>query len=258
MEHPLQPYDFPPARPHGAITEVLPDVFTVTGTMRFPLPIDLLVSRVMTVVRDGGSLALINTCRLDEAGLAALDALGKVEHVVRLAAFHGSDDPFYQHRYGATVWAPRGQVYAKGFDPSPPADKAYFRADREMDVDGDLPLKGRLYVFRSVPGGESILVLDREGGIAISGDALQNWAPDPYMNWLGRLALRMMGFFRPCNVGQGWLKQMKPSADELRGVLDLQFEHVIPCHGAPVIGGAREKYRPAITAAAEWAARVRR
>src|SRR5262245_30354002 len=94
-------YTFPPAWPHGALTEVFPDVFVVTGSMRFPLPlVPVFASRTMTILRDGGSLALVNTVRLDDPGLAALDALGKVEHVIRLAGFHGSDDPFYKDRYG--------------------------------------------------------------------------------------------------------------------------------------------------------------
>jgi hypothetical protein len=250
-------YAFPPARPHGTLTEVLPDVFHVTGTMRFPGPVPVLSSRAMTVVRDGGKLTLINTVRLDDTGLAALDALGKVEHVVRLAGFHGSDDPFYKDRYGATVWAVAKQPYAKGFSLAPKPEAIYFRADREMDGSGELPVAGKLHVFASCAVGEGVLLLDRHGGILVAGDVLQNWSPDPYFNFLGRTAFRFMGFFVPYNVGPGWLKQTKPDPAELRALLDLPFEHVLPSHGTPVIGGAREKYRPAITAAAEWAASAR-
>jgi hypothetical protein len=250
-------YTFPSARPHGVLTELFPDVFFVTGTMRFSqAPVQL--SRNMVVVRQGGALTLINTLRLDDAGLAALEKLGRVEHVVRLAGFHGSDDPFYKERYGATVWAVKGHAYARGFSIAPKPEAIYFRADRTMEPGSELPVPGRLFAFESCPCGEGILVLDREGGIAIPGDALQNWvAPDPYFNWLGRWSMRAMGFFRPHNVGPGWLKQIKPDPAELRAVLDLPFEHVLPAHGEPVRGNAREKYRPALTAAAEWSARAR-
>ena len=48
----------------------------------------------MAIVRDGGSLTLINTVRLDEAGLEAMDALGAVGDIVMLGASHGRDDAF--------------------------------------------------------------------------------------------------------------------------------------------------------------------
>src|SRR5687768_17538536 len=123
---PLVTPPFLPAWPHGALVEVFPDVFFATGSIRFPGPIPVFGSRNMTVVRDGTSLTLINTVRLDDAGLAALDALGRVENVVRLAGFHGSDDAFYKDRYGATVWAVPGHVYARGFDLKPPPEACYF------------------------------------------------------------------------------------------------------------------------------------
>ncbi|MCA9490663.1 MAG: hypothetical protein KC621_12115 [Myxococcales bacterium] len=248
------PYVFPEARPHGAISEPFPDVFFVTGTIRMPGPITVTCSRNMVVVRQGGELVLINTVRLDEQGLQALDALGKVAHVLRIAGFHGSDDPFYKDRYGAKVWSVKGSAYTRGFALRPPDDAAYFQPDAWMDETTTLPLAGRLYRFASVPNGEGLIVLDREGGIAVSGDALQNWATaDAYFNWLGRTSMRLMGFLRAHNVGPGWLKQTKPDPAELRGMLELPFEHVLPAHGSPVIGNARERYRPAIEAAARWA-----
>jgi len=92
---------FPPAQPHGALREVFPDVFFVTGTAGLPGPLPVRFSRNMTVVRAGERLTLINSVRLSEEGLRALDALGKVTDVLRLAGFHGMDDPFYKDRYGA-------------------------------------------------------------------------------------------------------------------------------------------------------------
>ena len=67
----------PPALPHGAIREVLPGIHFVTGTVRMTTP-PIGFSRNMTIVREGERLVLVNCVRLDEAGLAALDALGKV------------------------------------------------------------------------------------------------------------------------------------------------------------------------------------
>jgi hypothetical protein len=58
--------------------------------------------------------------------------------------------------------------------------------------------------------------------------------------------MKRFGFFKPYNVGPGWLRFASPSADDVRSILQLDFEHVLPGHGDAVIGGAKEKYRPAI------------
>jgi len=93
---------FPPALSHGAIEEVFPDVFFVSGAMETVLQeIDWKFSRNMVVVRDGERLIIVNSVRLGEEGLAELDKLGRVTDVVRLGSLHGRDDPFYVDRYSA-------------------------------------------------------------------------------------------------------------------------------------------------------------
>jgi hypothetical protein len=162
----------PPAYPHGELREVFPDVFFVMGTLSMPGPIPVRFSRNMTVIREGNRLVLVNSVRLSEDGLRQLDRLGKVTDVVRLAAFHGMDDPFYKERYGAKTWTVKGQRYMTGFkmDATP-----YHVADHEMHDAGELPLSGsKLYVIGSTPA-EGLLLLERSGGILISGDSLQNW-----------------------------------------------------------------------------------
>ena len=247
------PRAFPRALPHGPLREVLPDTFFVTGSVGMPGPVPVRFSRNMTVLREGNRLVLVNTVRLDDAGLAALDALGRVTDVVRLAGFHGMDDPFYADRYGAKVWAVRGQRYLAGWKES---TETYFTPHVEMDAGTDLPVAGaRLHVFAgSWP--EGLLVVDRAGGVAIAGDSLQHWhAPDEFFNWPGRVMMRQFGFLKPHNVGPGWLRRAKPSREHLRAVLELPFDNVLPSHGAPTIGGAREAYRPAIDLATKETAR---
>ncbi|MFZ5476780.1 MAG: hypothetical protein ACOZNI_08405 [Myxococcota bacterium] len=243
----MKPRPHPPAHPHGALREVLPGVWFVTGTVA--MAPGMRFSRNMTVVRDGERLVVINSVRLSEEGLKGLDALGKVTDVIRLAGFHGSDDAFYKERYGAKVWAIAGQRYTAGFDPDVP--EVYFEADVAIDASTPLPLPdATIYLFGTKPP-EGMLLLAREGGVVVSGDCLQHWAAtDPYFSVLGTLMMKAMGFIRPHNVGPGWLKQAKPAAAELRGVLDLPFQHVLPAHGEPVLGDARTSYRPALERAA--------
>src|SRR5262245_30842796 len=108
-------YEPSPAWPHGSLRELFPDLFFVIGTNKVHhAGVDLQTSRTMLVVREAGVLTLINTVRLDPSGLEALEALGKVQHVLRLGAFHGRDDPFYRDRYGAQLWALPGSSHADG------------------------------------------------------------------------------------------------------------------------------------------------
>ena len=133
--------DFVPVMPHGDLAEVFPDIFFVTGTTRPKFgDQQWQFSRNMTVVRDGEALTLINTVRLDDAGLSALDALGTVANVVKIGAFHGYDDPFYLDRYKqAKRWALPGMQHETG------------RAtDIELVVGGDMPFSAcSLFVFET-------------------------------------------------------------------------------------------------------------
>lgn len=252
MDSAVSDTQFPAVCPHGQLEELFPDVFFVMGSVKMAGPLPVRFSRNMTVIRQGEALTLVNSMRLDDAGLAALDQLGKVEHVIRIAGFHGMDDPFYKHRYGAKVWAVKGHVYAKGFKAveTKPAD-GYFHPDVEMDAGTELPIADATLIPFTCRGGESLLRLDREGGILISGYALQNWSEaDRYFNWVAAVMMRLMGFIKPHNVGPGWLEMAEPKREEIAALLDLDFQHVLPVHGAPVIGGAKEKYRPSIEKAA--------
>lgn len=240
------------ALPHGELVEVFPDLYRVTGTATLPSPPMMRFSRNMVVVRSGGSLTLVNSVRLDEPGLRELEALGAVEHVLRLAGFHGRDDAFYKQRYGATVYAPRGQVYRRGFETE---GEPYFEADIALDAESELPIPGaRLHLIGGAEPPEAVLLLPQHGGVLVSGDALQNWAtPDRYFSLLARVAMRFMGFIKPHNVGPAWRKVATPSRAGLLALLELPFDHVVPSHGEPVIGNARALYRPALENAAAQA-----
>ena len=240
----IAPRPHPPALPHGEIREVLPGVHFVTGTVAMPTPIPIRFGRNMTIFREGDRVVLVNTVRLDDVGLAALDALGKVTDVIRLAGNHGSDDPFYRERYGAKVWVVKGQRYTAGFDTN--AKDVYLEPDVEADEATELPVAGaRLIVLHGAPP-EGLLFVDRQGGTIVSGDCLQHWVRDERASLLGRVMLRLGGFMRPYNVGPAWLKQTKPPKDDLKKILDREFENVLTAHGSEVIGGAREHYRAAI------------
>lgn len=243
----LVPRPFPAAQPHGALREILPGLYFVTGTVGVGPGVRF--SRNMMIVREGERLVIVNSVRLNDAGLAELERLGKVTDVVRVAGFHGMDDPFYRDRYGATVWALAGQRYVAGFDMSAP--DVYFEADRYVTPADSLPIAGaRLFSFGTATPEGAVLVPYGNGTLLV-GDALQNWGTtNPYFSLLGKVMMKAMGFIKPYNIGPGWLKAARPSGAQLRSVLELPFENVLPSHGDPVLGEARSRYRPRIEAIA--------
>lgn len=239
------PSKLPPALPHGPLEQVLPGLYFVTGTMAMAGPMPVSFSRNMTVIVEDDRLILVNTVRLDEAGLAALDALGRVTDVIRIAGFHGRDDGFYRQHYGARVWAMKGHRYTSGLNAK--ATKTYLEPDVYIGDDTRLPIAdATLYRIESDPP-EGLLLLARDKGVAIAGDALQNWdAPDQYFSFFGKTMMRFMGFIKPCNVGPGWYKNARPPLEQVRGLLALEFDSLLPAHGKAVIGGAKARFRPAI------------
>ena len=236
--------------PHGLLEQVFDDIWLVRGGWPMPVPFKPRISRSMTVVRDAetGNLTLINSMRLSEQGLAHLESLGPIKHVIRLASMHGADDGFYRQRYSARVWALRGTVYSRGLTADVDEDSSYFEPDEWYDVTTPLPSTGaEVHVMDSPKLREASILLPRDGGILLSGDFFHNTPrPDEHTNTVAAVAMRAFGLTRPCNLGVGWVMMCKPSAKDLRGLLDISFEHVLPIHGLPVIGGAKDHYRPAI------------
>jgi len=190
-------------------------------------------SRNMTVVREDDQLTIVNSVRLDDQGLAALEALGNVVNVVRIGDMHGVDDPFYVNRYGATFWSLPGMRIQDNLN-----------VDKELIVGGEMPCGDcSLFVFKTTRRPEGILHLDREGGIMIACDSLQNWVePDEYFVDKTVETMREMGFFAPANLGLAWLHESEPQADDFVRLKKVPFRHALCGHGSPLRDTARENY----------------
>ncbi len=225
---------FPPALQHGNIEEIFPDVFFVSGAMETVLQdMDWKFSRNMTVVRDGERLIIVNSVRLNDAGLAALERLGQVTDVVRLGSLHGRDDPFYVDRYGAEYWAMSDMQHETGL-----------MATRTLTPDGPLPISdASLFAFHTTRIPEGILRIDRAGGILIACDALQNWlTPDEYFSDTSRELMQQMGFFTPANLGPVWVQRATPAGDDFARLKALSFKHALCGHGEPLRDTAHEDF----------------
>ena len=222
------------AMPHGSITQVFPDVFFVTGSMSNEFfGSTWQFSRNMTIVREGDKLSIINSVRLDEKGLAELDALGKVVNVVRIGDMHGVDDPFYVQRYGAAYWSLPGMTVPDGI-----------QVRKVLTPGGEMPFANcTLFEFKTCKRPEAILRLDREGGIMIACDSLQNWVePDEFCLDETVANMRGMGFFTAANLGPAWMHESAPQAEDFKRLKLIPFKHALCGHGVPLRDTAQQAY----------------
>ncbi|MHA6263296.1 hypothetical protein ACXYMO_08850 [Arenibacterium sp. CAU 1754] len=196
------------------------------------MDMDWQFSRNMTVVRDGDDLTLFNAVRLSKDGLKQLEQLGKIANVVQLGGLHGVDDAFYRDTYGATYWA------------QPGAGQEGVPVDRELVVGGDLPVSGaELFTFRTTKVPECIFRLDRDGGVLIACDALQNYLePDEFFSEQSAQVMTEMGFFTPANVGPVWMQAAEPGGEDFKRLSGMSFKHAFCGHGAPVMDTASQEY----------------
>jgi hypothetical protein len=230
---------FQPVMPHGSLNELLTDTFFVTGTSRPTfMGRTWQFSRNMVVLRRGRELTIVNSVRLDDAGLTALSALGEVRHVIRIGAFHGMDDALYVSRFDATLWGLAGT-------PHDPAIAAKARTLSETDA----PLETKVFSFESIDAPEAILLLPEHGGSAVSCDSLQNWAAaDEYFDAESAHKMRELGFIQPCNIGPGWRMATRPASSDFERLAKLQFANLLPAHGTPILGDASAAFAPALRA----------
>ena len=219
---------------HGKIKEILEDVFFVTGTMKNEFFGSMWqFSRNMTIVRENNNLTIFNSVKLNEEGLKDLDRLGKVINVVRLGDMHGIDDPFYIQRYNAKFWALPDMTIQKNL-----------KIDYPLLEGGEMPLKNcSLFKFSTVKRPECILRLDRDGGIMIACDSLQNWVePDEFFDESTVKTMKEMDFFKPANLGPAWMHESQPKASDFIRLKELHFKHALCGHGAPKLVDAQQAF----------------
>ncbi|MCP4444455.1 MAG: hypothetical protein GY811_03810 [Myxococcales bacterium] len=161
--------------------------------------------RVMAILRHEDELTLINAVRLDEAGEKALDALGRVKHLVCIGG-HEMDNAYYAERYGTKLWALEGVGHARGL-----------QTDNIFDESTELPIPGlRAVVFKHTKQPTAALLLERGDGVFFTCDCVQNWLNTERCSPTAKVAMRLMGFIKPAQTGPPWRKAMTPSGGSLR------------------------------------------
>ena len=221
---------YPAAYPHDPIEEVFKDVFFVHGSIK--IGPGMRMNRNMLIVRQDGELTLINPVRLSAIGLAQLEALGSVRHVIRLGDFHGLDDPFYVDTYGATFWCQAGQETYKT-----PVPDSLIEKDRVSPVQNS-----EFFLFDTALFPEAALLL-KEHRLLITTDSVQHLTGWRYTTFFTRVVLRLLGFKLGLLIGKPWLKRVTPKGGSLKGdfdkLLQLDFDHLVSAHGTVLRGGAR-------------------
>lgn len=224
---------YSPAWDHSDLKEVFPNIFFVMGTNKTHYAgMDLQHSRNMTIVRNDNKLTLINTVKLTDKGLEALDALGKVENIVRIGAFHGRDDAFYQQRYHAKLWALQNMK-----------DENNASIDVELIPGGLMPFPNcSLFVFETSTHPEGILHIAQEGGILVTCDSIKNWlyADQFFSAETGKL-YEKQGFFGPASISNVWQQATQVKASDFTRLKSLSFRHLISAHGEPILNDAYEQ-----------------
>ena len=229
---------FPPPQPHDPIQALTDRLYVVRGAMRMnPF---LRISRNMVVIRHGDELTLVNPIRLNSEGEKALGDLGVVKHILRLGAFHGIDDPWYKHRFGAELWRQSGGTPY----PEPPPDQP-------LEQGAALPFPdAELFRFNGIAQPEAALLLHDAPGILLTCDAIQHYGDYTHNNLMARLAMPFIGFPKTTVLGPFWLKMATPGDGSLRGefdrLLELDFDALIAAHGTYLPSGAKAAVRRAV------------
>jgi hypothetical protein len=223
---------YSPVWPHSEIKEIFPDIFFVTGTnITHHDNAKLQHSRNMVIIRDNGKLSLINTVRLDDKGLACLDALGEVTNVVRIGAFHGRDDVFYLGRYGAKLWALEGIIHENNRN-----------TDVYLTSNGQMPIPNcSVFIFETSRFPEAILHISQQNGILITCDSIKNWlAPDQFFSTETAKLYQEQGFFGAASISNVWKQACNVNSSDFRRLKTLEFRHLLSAHGAPLLNNADE------------------
>jgi hypothetical protein len=229
---------YAPILPHDSIEEIFPDIFMVRGSVQ--LNPFVRITRNMAVIRHDGELTLIDPIRLDASNEEQLLTLGEVKRILRLGPMHGIDDRYYIDRFGVEIWAPgTSEQYP---EPAP---------DRILTASSPLPFPdARLFCFEGTSQKEAALLIDRDGGLLLTCDAIQHYGDYRHNNWLARIMMPFIGFPKTTLVGPIWLKLMTPEGasleSEFRRLSELKFEHLLSAHGSLLRNGARAAVAAAV------------
>ena len=127
-----------------------------------------------------------------------------------------------------------------------------------LTADGALPFgRARLFTFEGALQPEGAILLEGEGGLLITCDAIQHYGDYSYNNLPARLMMPFIGFPKTTLVGPIWLKMLTPEGGSLKGtferLLELEFDRLLAAHGTLLESGAHAAVKAAIDKAFDGA-----
>jgi hypothetical protein len=223
--------------PHGQLESLAPNLWQVRGSMSFP------IRRNMTVYRlADGTLLLYSVVAMDEAGMKALEALGRPAVMVVPHSQHCMDAGFYRKRY------PDLRVAC-------PAEGKK-RVEERCKVDGTpeeilTPLGIKVHPVTGVRMGEFALEVDIPGGKAlITNDVLAGPTPGEKIPLLLKLTGPPSG--HTLGIARMFRVYMLRNKVEVRHWLHLMAENpalklITTSHAPPVTADCGTVLRDAAT-----------
>jgi hypothetical protein len=225
---------YPPAYPHDELKALYPGVYLLHGSIK--MGPGMRMNRNMIVLKNGNDLVLINPVRMSPHGLASLDELGDVKHILRLGDFHGLDDGFYLDRYKCEFWAQNGQDTYK----LPTASTIITATSMPPFPDS------QFFIFESAKFPEAALLL-KQHKLLITTDSVQYHADWSYFTWFTKQAFKLLGFKTGINIGLPWLKRVRTKGSsmkpEFERLLLLDFDSLVAAHGLLLETGAKDALR---------------
>lgn len=212
--------------PHGSLTKLAENLYTVTGRLRMPL--GETTRRMTVVVLSGGRLAIYSAIALSEPEMQKLEALGKPSYLIVPSAIHRLDVAAWRERYPeAVVLAPKGSRGKVGEVVSVDASSG----------DLDDPCARLLPVPGTDEAEFAMLVETDSGKTLVVNDLIFNL---PEIPGLAGLGLRLLGFGpgRP-SMPKLIQKKLVKDREALRRQLEEWsqlggLERVLVSHGAPI------------------------
>lgn len=224
--------------PHGPITLVDDGLFVVEGRWkRSPFERKMAVFRLAN-----GEVAVHSAIAMDDAGIAALEAIGRVAWILVPNRIHCSDAGWYAERFpSARVLVP-AEIRRKLFE-------RISRIDGSIDDDWPEPLRDELAVvpLRGTRIGEVAFVHGPSRTLILTDACFHYRGKD--LPLFSRLVMRVNGaygrfgtsrFFRTFAVTDRGALRIS-----LEALLELDFDRVIVSHGRTLLTGGKDALRDA-------------
>jgi hypothetical protein len=224
--------------PHGPLAFIDDGLFILEGRWKRSAFERKMVAFLLT----SGELAVHSPIAMEDAGMAALEAVGRPAWILVPNRFHASEAGWYADRYpSARVLVP-AEIREKLFEKVP-------RIDGSLDDDWPESLQGEVSVvpLRGTRIGEVAFVHHRSRTLVLT-DACFHYAGDdlPFMARMFMRANGAYGGFGPSRIFKQFaIADRHAFKKSIEQVLEHDFDRLVVSHGRTIDAGGRVALRDA-------------